>query len=86
MKQVKSTFSAESSKYCGLNTHSGTSAKKPRRCQNCGAHVDSDFARVCGDGDDRVHECLSCSTASESIARGAAAGLEARRHGGGASR
>lgn len=29
-------------------------------CLNCGGHVTSEFRRVCGDNDDRVHACPNC--------------------------
>lgn len=32
------------------------------RCTNCDKHVTVNFARVFGDNDDTVHNCLACST------------------------
>lgn len=29
-------------------------------CQNCGAFVTADFARVFGDNNDEVHGCFDC--------------------------
>ena len=31
-------------------------------CENCGAHVTSEFARVMGDNYNRVHSCVQCSS------------------------
>lgn len=30
------------------------------RCRNCESHVTVQFARVFGDNDDRVHNCIDC--------------------------
>lgn len=35
------------------------------RCTNCSTHVTVHFARVFGDNDDTVHNCLACSTKSQ---------------------
>lgn len=32
------------------------------RCRNCETHVTEQFARVFGDNDDRVHNCIDCTT------------------------
>ena len=40
-------------------------------CQNCGAHVDAQYARVFGNDDNEVHACRNCSTQG-AIANGAA--------------
>ncbi|WP_396610815.1 hypothetical protein ACH9L7_11340 [Haloferax sp. S1W] len=64
--------------------------EKTSGCLNCGAHVSSNFRRVYGDEDDRVHRCPECDTLVR-LHRGSAAGLEVRipdpqyalgRHGG----
>ncbi|GGM50210.1 hypothetical protein [Haloarcula argentinensis] len=40
-------------------------------CQNCGARVDAQYARVFGNDDNEVHACRNCSTQG-AIANGAA--------------
>ncbi|MFB6068426.1 MAG: hypothetical protein ABEJ90_00685 [Halobacterium sp.] len=35
------------------------------RCHNCGSHVTVQFARVFGDNDDSVHNCIDCATNAE---------------------
>ncbi|WP_336339634.1 DUF7563 family protein [Haloarcula brevis] len=40
-------------------------------CQNCGAHVDAQYARVFGNEETEVHACRNCSTQG-AIANGAA--------------
>jgi hypothetical protein len=32
------------------------------RCRNCDSHVTDRFARVFGDNQDDVHNCLACTT------------------------
>ena len=44
-------------------------------CLHCGAHVTSDFERVHGDQDDRVHRCYNCDSKPR-VALGSAAGLD----------
>lgn len=34
------------------------------RCQNCGAFVTTQFARVFGDNEDKVHGCFDCMSAT----------------------
>jgi hypothetical protein len=41
-------------------------------CENCGAHVTDNFARVFGDKDGTVHACMECEGAT-AVKRGAAA-------------
>lgn len=43
-------------------------------CNNCGAFVTPDFARVFGDNDGEVFGCLECQTATD-VKDGAATGL-----------
>lgn len=39
-------------------------------CEGCGAHVTRAFARVFGDNNDDVVECLTCSTTRDLSDRG----------------
>lgn len=32
------------------------------QCRNCGAYVSARFARVFGDNNDEVYNCIECST------------------------
>ncbi|WP_258302789.1 DUF7563 family protein [Haloferax larsenii] len=66
------------------------SASDTSSCLNCGSHVTSDFRRVYGDSEDRVHRCRECDTLVR-LHRGSGAGLEVKipdpqhslgRHGG----
>lgn len=52
------------------NATSTTSA-----CLNCGAHITPDFARVFGDNDDAVHECLECSENLTDIPKASRGGI-----------
>ena len=44
-------------------------------CYHCGAHVTSDYCRVYGDSENRVHRCRECDTLVR-ICAGSAAGLD----------
>lgn len=50
---------------------SGDGRQQANTCEGCGEHVTTDFARVFGDNDDRVHACHNCVDQNE-ILRGAA--------------
>ena len=47
-------------------------------CQNCGARVSAEYARVFGNDADELHACSNCST-QRAVARGAA--VDANRDG-----
>ncbi|WP_083912467.1 DUF7563 family protein [Natronolimnohabitans innermongolicus] len=55
--------------------------RNPRRCQNCGAHVSSEFRRIHGDDRGLAHRCPQCEE-YHSLPR-TAAGLDAKRRFGG---
>lgn len=46
--------------------------KSSVECQNCGAMVSDDFARVFGDNDDQVHRCPECAKRNGTSERKAA--------------
>lgn len=52
----------------------GPSARKGT-CEHCGAHVSTDFARVYGDGDNRIHRCPNCDSWIR-LQKGSGAGLD----------
>ncbi|WP_138006582.1 DUF7563 family protein [Halalkalirubrum salinum] len=47
----------------------------PNRCQHCDSHVTTDFCRVYGDQNDRVHRCTACDSLIR-LREGSAAGLD----------
>jgi hypothetical protein len=38
-----------------------------KSCQNCGAEVTQDYARVFGDNDNEVHGCTDCTQNSRGV-------------------
>ncbi|MGM0592353.1 MAG: DUF7563 family protein [Halobacteriota archaeon] len=51
------------------------SPPEPGDCLHCGSHVTTDFKRVFGDDENRVHRCRECDTYIR-LTRGSSAGLD----------